>query len=199
MGGGRLARAGGDRGRPRARHAAQGHRLPPEAARRVHARRTGSSSRTARSLDYDYLVVATGPELAFDEIEGLGPRATRNPICHVDHAAADARGVRPALRRPGPRHHRRGAGRVVLRARPTSSPSSWRPSCAAQGARQGADDLRDARALYRPSRPRRRGRHQGAARKRDARPAHQVDHQREGRRRSSPARCTSPRSTRTAR
>jgi sulfide:quinone oxidoreductase len=28
------------------------------------------------SMAYDYLVVATGPELAFDEIEGLGPNAT---------------------------------------------------------------------------------------------------------------------------
>ncbi|MBU1306001.1 MAG: FAD-dependent oxidoreductase, partial [Alphaproteobacteria bacterium] len=25
------------------------------------------------TLDYDYLVIATGPELAFDEIEGFGP------------------------------------------------------------------------------------------------------------------------------
>jgi sulfide:quinone oxidoreductase len=24
-------------------------------------------------VDYDYLVLATGPKLAFDEIEGLGP------------------------------------------------------------------------------------------------------------------------------
>ena len=39
----------------------------------------------------------------------------------------------------------------------------------AQGARPRADDLRDAGALYRPSRPRRRRRHQGPARKRDAR------------------------------
>ena len=26
-----------------------------------------------RSIDYDYLVIATGPKLAFDEVEGLGP------------------------------------------------------------------------------------------------------------------------------
>tara|TARA_R110002072_G_scaffold2361_8_gene19655 strand:+ start:592 stop:1866 length:1275 start_codon:yes stop_codon:yes gene_type:complete len=40
------------------------------------------------TLAYDYLVVATGPELAFDEIEGLGPHAGfTQSICHVDHAA----------------------------------------------------------------------------------------------------------------
>ena len=54
------------------------------------------------------------------------------------------------------------------------------------------------RALYRPSRPRRRRRHQGPARERAARASHQMDHQRQGRRRSSPARCSSRRSTRTA-
>ncbi len=39
------------------------------------------------SLDYDFLVVATGPELAFDEIEGLGPDAHTVSICQTDHAS----------------------------------------------------------------------------------------------------------------
>ena len=26
------------------------------------------------TVNYDYLIIATGPELAFDEIEGLGPQ-----------------------------------------------------------------------------------------------------------------------------
>ena len=30
---------------------------------------------SGRVVDYDYLVIATGPELAFDEIEGFGPAA----------------------------------------------------------------------------------------------------------------------------
>ena len=39
------------------------------------------------TVSYDYLVVATGPELAFDEIEGLGPHTGyTQSICHVDHA-----------------------------------------------------------------------------------------------------------------
>ena len=39
------------------------------------------------SVPYDFLVIATGPELAFDEIEGLGPNGGHTQsICHVDHA-----------------------------------------------------------------------------------------------------------------
>jgi len=38
------------------------------------------------SLTYDYLVIATGPELAFDEIEGLGPAHNTQSVCDVDHA-----------------------------------------------------------------------------------------------------------------
>ena len=42
-------------------------------------------------LDYDYLVIATGPELAFDEIPGLGPHGGfTQSVCHVDHAEAAA-------------------------------------------------------------------------------------------------------------
>jgi sulfide:quinone oxidoreductase len=38
------------------------------------------------SVSYDYLVIATGPELAFDEIDGLGPDANTHSVCTVDHA-----------------------------------------------------------------------------------------------------------------
>lgn len=39
------------------------------------------------TIDYDYLVIATGPDLAFDEIDGLGPMAGyTQSICTVDHA-----------------------------------------------------------------------------------------------------------------
>ena len=40
------------------------------------------------SLDYDYLVIATGPKLAFDEVEGLGPDGGfTQSICKTGHAA----------------------------------------------------------------------------------------------------------------
>ena len=39
-----------------------------------------------RRLDYDFLIIATGPKLAFDEIEGLGPKGHTQSVCHIDHA-----------------------------------------------------------------------------------------------------------------
>lgn len=45
-----------------------------------------------QSVSYDYLVIATGPELAFDEIPGIGPDGHTQSICHIDHAEA-AKGV----------------------------------------------------------------------------------------------------------
>ena len=38
-------------------------------------------------IEYDYLVIATGPDLAFDEIEGFGPGRHTVSICETAHAA----------------------------------------------------------------------------------------------------------------
>ena len=55
------------------------------------------------TLEYDYLVIATGPELAFDEIEGLGPHGGfTQSICHVDHAAAANAVWQDFVQDPGP-------------------------------------------------------------------------------------------------
>ncbi len=53
-------------------------------------------------LDYDFLVIATGPKLAFDEIEGLGPQACTNSICDVGHAASASEKWEAFCRDPGP-------------------------------------------------------------------------------------------------
>jgi sulfide:quinone oxidoreductase len=38
-------------------------------------------------VDYDYLIIATGPELCFDEVEGSGPHGGyTHSVCTVDHA-----------------------------------------------------------------------------------------------------------------
>lgn len=37
-------------------------------------------------VTYDYLIIATGPELAFDEIEGFGPQGFTSSVCHVEDA-----------------------------------------------------------------------------------------------------------------
>ena len=55
------------------------------------------------SLDYDYLVIATGPDLAFDEIAGLGPlKGHTQSICHVSHAETAASAFDALASEPGP-------------------------------------------------------------------------------------------------
>ena len=55
------------------------------------------------SVDYDYLVISTGPELAFDEIEGLGPHGGHTQsVCHIDHATAGYAAFEELCADPGP-------------------------------------------------------------------------------------------------
>ncbi|MBB5047105.1 sulfide:quinone oxidoreductase [Rhodopseudomonas rhenobacensis] len=54
------------------------------------------------SVSYDVLIIATGPELAFDEIEGLGPDGYTASICHVDHASKAADAFEAFCSKPGP-------------------------------------------------------------------------------------------------
>ncbi len=53
-------------------------------------------------VNYDYLVIATGPDLAFDEIEGLGPEAHTQSICQVDHAVQANASWEEFCANPGP-------------------------------------------------------------------------------------------------
>jgi sulfide:quinone oxidoreductase len=55
------------------------------------------------ALGYDYLVIATGPDLAFDEIAGLGPdTGFTQSICHIDHAETAAAAFDRFIENPGP-------------------------------------------------------------------------------------------------
>jgi sulfide:quinone oxidoreductase len=56
-------------------------------AERVHPTENRIDLRDGTSLSYDYLVIATGPELAFDEVKGLGPDGHTVSVCKTDHAA----------------------------------------------------------------------------------------------------------------
>ena len=53
-------------------------------------------------LRYDYLVIATGPELAFDEDEGLGPVGYTSSICLTDHASMTSAEFDRLVEQPGP-------------------------------------------------------------------------------------------------
>jgi sulfide:quinone oxidoreductase len=52
-------------------------------------------------MDYDYLVIATGPKLAFEEVEGLGPNGHTHSICHVDHAVEAEKAWNEFVKDPG--------------------------------------------------------------------------------------------------
>lgn len=71
-------------------------------AKRVHPERNQVELGDGTLLDYDFLVIATGPKLAFDEVEGLGPAGHTHSICHVDHAESAAAAWNELLDQPGP-------------------------------------------------------------------------------------------------
>ncbi|MGO9135833.1 MAG: NAD(P)/FAD-dependent oxidoreductase [Methylovirgula sp.] len=54
------------------------------------------------ALSFDYLVIATGPDLAFDEIPGFGPQHYVQSICHVDHATKAKEAFERFIEAPGP-------------------------------------------------------------------------------------------------
>jgi len=55
-----------------------------------------------RVVDYDYLVVSTGPKLAFEEVPGLGPDAHTQSICTHAHAQQAWEAYERFLADPGP-------------------------------------------------------------------------------------------------
>ncbi len=66
-----------------------------------------------RTLDYDYLVLTTGPKLAFDEVPGAGPAAGHtHSVCTVGHAEKFWAEYQQFLADPGP---------VVIGAMPGAS------------------------------------------------------------------------------
>ncbi|WP_333824406.1 NAD(P)/FAD-dependent oxidoreductase [Pinisolibacter sp.] len=66
--------------------AKRGIDFKPVAAKKVHPEANKVELVDGSEVAYDFLIIATGPELAFDEIEGLGPNGNTQSICHIDHA-----------------------------------------------------------------------------------------------------------------
>ncbi len=54
------------------------------------------------TLSYDYLIIATGPKLAFDEIEGLGPEGFTHSVCTLEHAEKAYESWQEFVNNPGP-------------------------------------------------------------------------------------------------
>ncbi len=74
----------------------------PVAAKRVHPSENCVELADGQRVDYDFLIICTGPELAFDEIEGLGPEGYTQSVCHVDHALKAAEAFKKFSENPGP-------------------------------------------------------------------------------------------------
>jgi len=58
--------------------------------------------RNGRDLHYDYLVIATGPKLAFDEVPGLGPDGFTQSVCTQEHSVEAWEKYQEFLLNPGP-------------------------------------------------------------------------------------------------
>jgi sulfide:quinone oxidoreductase len=82
--------------------ARKGVRYLTQGAKRVDPKARRIELNDGSSVAYHYLVIATGPELAFDEIEGLGPAAHTQSICHVSHAEQAHDAFEAFCKNPGP-------------------------------------------------------------------------------------------------
>ncbi len=80
----------------------KGIRLLTQGAQRVNPADNRIELADGSSINYDYLVIATGPELAFDEIPGLGPDGHTQSVCHVDHACHAQEAFEKLAANPGP-------------------------------------------------------------------------------------------------
>lgn len=71
-------------------------------AKRVHPNDNKVELNDGRELVYDYLIISTGPELAFDEIPGFGPEHYTHSVCQAHHAEKAATAVDELVKNPGP-------------------------------------------------------------------------------------------------
>ena len=74
----------------------------PVGAKRLHPERNVLELNDGRELEYDFLIIASGPKLAFDEVEGLGPKGHTSSVCHVEHAVESGRAWDAFVQAPGP-------------------------------------------------------------------------------------------------
>ncbi|HRX38550.1 MAG TPA: FAD-dependent oxidoreductase [Parvularculaceae bacterium] len=74
-----------------------------EAAARIEPDQNKVTLASGASVDYDYLIIATGPELAFDEIEGLDPeKGFTQSVCTADHSVTARDKWMEFVKDPGP-------------------------------------------------------------------------------------------------
>jgi sulfide:quinone oxidoreductase len=69
---------------------------------RIDAEANALALQDGTRIDYDYLVITTGPKLAFDEVPGAGPEGHTQSICTVDHTDRARAAYEAFLEDPGP-------------------------------------------------------------------------------------------------
>jgi sulfide:quinone oxidoreductase len=74
----------------------------PVGAARVHPEKNQVELTDGQVVDYDFLIIATGPKLAFDEVPGLGPDGHTRSICQVEHAVESGKAWDEFVQQPGP-------------------------------------------------------------------------------------------------
>lgn len=76
--------------------------LHPQGAKGLHATEKRVELTEGQSISYDYLAIATEPELAFDEIPGFGPKHFTQLVCYIDHALQAKPAFDAPVTSPGP-------------------------------------------------------------------------------------------------
>jgi sulfide:quinone oxidoreductase len=73
-----------------------------DAVEAIDAPKNSLRLRNGAEVAYDYLVIATGPKLAFDEVPGLGPTGFTQSVCTQEHALHAWEKYQEFLKDPGP-------------------------------------------------------------------------------------------------
>lgn len=82
--------------------AKKGIRFNAEGAKTIDPAKKQVITSSGTVIPYDYLVIATGPKLAFEDIEGLGPGLNTSSVCTVDHAEKAYSDFRSLVANPSP-------------------------------------------------------------------------------------------------
>jgi sulfide:quinone oxidoreductase len=82
--------------------AAKGIEWHDEPVEHIDAAGNSLRLRSGVTLSYDYLVIATGPRLAFEEVPGLGPDGFTQSVCTHEHAERAWESYQKFVADPGP-------------------------------------------------------------------------------------------------
>ncbi|WNJ96376.1 FAD/NAD(P)-binding oxidoreductase [Vibrio ruber] len=69
----------------------------------IHAQNKSLRTEDGAEYEYDYLVICTGPKLAFEAVPGAGPEnGYTQSVCTVDHAVHSHEAYQQLIKNPGP-------------------------------------------------------------------------------------------------